>query len=313
MQKKDKILMTMMIVMSMIVLFFAPAGRIKAASGIDPDRSCSLTLTLKSGGDEGKVASGAKVTAYLVAKAKVVNGGLDYELTKDYLDSDFDPDIRITQSVIDDLADYTSEKGLSGITAVSDGKGKVVFDEMPQGIYLIMAAELPKGFTSFVPFLYSLPYYSDDDGDFRYDGIAEPKISFEETTEVNVRKVWKDDGKDRPDHVTIRLYKDGVRYEDVRLSDANHWKYNWTDLDASSKWTVKEIDVPDGYKVTYKTKGVDITITNTKSKADPGGKKRKRLIQTGQLDLPVAVMVFTGMFLISAGIIVKVTGRKNEE
>lgn len=313
MEKKNKILMTMMIVVSMIVLFFVPAGRINAASELDPDRSCSLTLTLKSGGDDGKIASGAKVTAYLVAKARIVNGGLDHELTKDYLDSGFDPDSRITQSVIDDLADYTSEKGLTGTTAVSDDNGEVVLDEMPQGIYLIMATELPKGFTSFVPFLYSLPYYSDDDGEFRYDGVAEPKISFEETTEINVRKVWKDDGKDRPDHVTIRLYKDGDRYDDVKLSDSNHWKYSWTDLDASSKWTVKEIDVPDGYKVTYKTTGVDITVTNTKSKANPGGKKRKRLIQTGQLDMPVAILIFSGMFLISAGIIVKVTGRKNEE
>lgn len=316
MLKTTKKIALVLLILMMQVLFFCPALKVSAASDIDPDKPLSLTLTLKSSGDDGKVAKGAKVTAYKVAAADVSSGRFMPFLTDDYKDSGLDLDSKIRQSDIDDLADFTAARGLKGVTATSGDDGKVVFTDLDAGIYLVMADELPKGFSSFVPFLYSLPVYDSDKAKWIYDGVAEPKLTYAETVDINVRKVWKDDGDDRPDHITVRLSNGNGKVEDVVLNDANHWKYSWKDLDAALTWDVKEINVPKDYKVSYSAKGYDITITNTKKK--PGGtngkrKKRKKLIQTGQLDYPIAIMGFAGLFLISAGIIVKVTGKKNEE
>ena len=88
----------------------------------------------------------------------------------------------------------------------------------------------------------------------------------EEETEpgtLQVKKVWKDDGKDRPGSVRVDLLRDGKVYRTVKLSKANKWTYTWKDLDRQYSWSAVESSVPSGYEVSYKAKGDQIVITNT--------------------------------------------------
>ena len=107
--------------------------------------------------------------------------------------------------------------------------------------------------------------------------------------DVVVRKVWSsDDGKDRPDSVTVTLYNGDVPYETVRLGAWNNWTYTWKDLSAYGNWQVIETNIPKGYVPSYSVSGNVVTITNTRS-----------LIQTGQLNWPIWVLGGAGLVLVS--------------
>ena len=85
---------------------------------------------------------------------------------------------------------------------------------------------------------------------------------------VTATKVWSgDDDADRPSSVKVQLLKDGKEYATATLKASNDWTYKWTGLSKTYTWTVKEVDVADGYTDSYKSVMKDdvktITITNT--------------------------------------------------
>ena len=83
-------------------------------------------------------------------------------------------------------------------------------------------------------------------------------------TSVTVKKVWKlgEDGE-AADSVTVALLRNGVQNRTVVLSDENHWRHTWSGLDDSYTWTVKEIDVPEGFTESVSRSGRVFTVTNT--------------------------------------------------
>jgi len=94
-----------------------------------------------------------------------------------------------------------------------------------------------------------------------------------EKTKVEVSKKWEDaDNQDglRPASIQVQLYKDGVPTDQVlELSAANDWKGAFENLDAKAagkaiRYTVKEVAVPDGYKVTVNDKDkANVVLSNT--------------------------------------------------
>ena len=299
MRKLKKLCVSLLIALAVSIV---PVMSVLGFDMPDPDRPVSLTMTLKSQGDEVRYASGAEITLYKVASCGISGGAVRYTLTGDYASSKISLEGKITQSMIDDLVKYTDEHGISGITKKTDNGGKIIFDGLENGVYLVSATSLPEGFTSFVPFMYFLPYFDEDTSEWVYDGVAEPKISYYPPVKVTVKKVWNDDGKSRPESVKIELSNEDGVYETVKLNSANNWRYEWTNMRADKKWSVKEIDVPADYKATYASSGFDFTVTNT-----------SQLVQTGQVSWPVPVMVFAGAFLICAGILIKLPGKRKDE
>ena len=91
-----------------------------------------------------------------------------------------------------------------------------------------------------------------------------------------VNKVWNDNddkaGK-RPTEIKVQLLADGVAYgSEVALNKANNWTYTWTNLPKENGgqevvYTVKEVAVSQGYKVSYS--GDTFTITNTYENPTP--------------------------------------------
>ena len=108
---------------------------------------------------------------------------------------------------------------------------------------------------------------------------------------ITVYKVWSgDDGKDRPDSVTVTLYNGDTAYDAVRLGAWNDWSHSWKDLSAYGNWQVVETNIPKGYVPSYRVSGGVVTITNTRS-----------LIQTGQLNWPIWVLGGAGLALVALG------------
>ena len=97
------------------ILFFFPA-RVLAAEKPDPGRNLSLSMTLKTPGENGRTAAGAEVTAYLIAKATFTSRGIDYVLDDDFAETRLDLDDNITQSMVDDLVKYAGNNNITGIS-----------------------------------------------------------------------------------------------------------------------------------------------------------------------------------------------------
>ena len=109
--------------------------------------------------------------------------------------------------------------------------------------------------------------------------------------DITVCKVWSgDDGKDRPDSVTVTLYNGDAAYDTIRLGAWNNWSCSWKDLNADGNWQVVETNIPKGYVPSYRVSNGVVTITNTRS-----------LIQTGQLNWPIWVLGGAGLALVALG------------
>ena len=87
---------------------------------------------------------------------------------------------------------------------------------------------------------------------------------------VKVNKVWaNDDSSTRPSSVQMQLYQNGeVCGDAVTLSEINDWSYTWTGLDPDQKYTVAEVNVPDGYESSVSNEDNVWTVTNTKKGTD---------------------------------------------
>ena len=118
--------------------------------------------------------------------------------------------------------------------------------------------------------------------------------------DITACKVWSgDDGKDRPDSVTVTLYNGDEAYDTVRLGAWNNWSYSWKDLNAYGNWQVVETNIPKGYVPSYRVSNGVVTVTNTRS-----------LIQTGQLNWPIRVLGGVGLVLVSLGVAILVKKKK---
>lgn len=116
-----------------------------------------------------------------------------------------------------------------------------------------------------------------------------------------VTKVWTDKEADHPDQITVTLFKDGDPYAHKYLNEENGWTYTWTNLpDGGYNWYALEV-VPKGYTVEYEHSKYETVMYNTAS-----------LIQTGQLNWPVPVLVAAGVLLMTAGLILIRKDRKEE-
>lgn len=92
------------------------------------------------------------------------------------------------------------------------------------------------------------------------------------TRDLTVTKAWgdNDNADKRPDHVVVRLYKDGKAVEggSAVLNAENNWAFTWNSLDCDGNYTVTE-DAVDGYEssvgdVVLGDDGVwRVTVTNT--------------------------------------------------
>ncbi|MFW7419372.1 Cna B-type domain-containing protein [Vagococcus fluvialis] len=94
-----------------------------------------------------------------------------------------------------------------------------------------------------------------------------------ETTSLSGKKEWNDDGdkaKKRPERVKIELLQDNNHYEYDYVYEEDNWKFEFSELPKINnktgqeyKYTVKEVEVPDGYETSVN----GTTITNTYKEA----------------------------------------------
>lgn len=195
-------------------------------------------------------------------------------------------------------------------TKKSDSKGNLTWKNIPKGLYLVLGEQTKdeKYVYTPSPVLITVP---NRDALGRWNSQVEVEHnkleteSIDKKTSLKVVKVWKDtDYKEkRPSEIKVKLYRDGKSYDTVVLNTKNNWKYEWTDLSVSNKWTVAEKNVPDSYQVEYSKEGTTVYIINEykKPKEDRKPEKGKELPQAGQLWWPVPILAVLGLTAILIG------------
>lgn len=122
--------------------------------------------------------------------------------------------------------------------------------------------------------------------------------------DITVRKVWSDNGKNRPSSIHVQLISEGKLLNTAVLNDANGWTYSWKGLVvAGESWYVQENPVPSRYIASYSYSDTAAIITNTLTTG---------LIQTGQLVWPIWVLCGAGAILIVFGIAGMIRKRKRD-
>ncbi len=263
---------------------------------VDWERTGSVLVTLKDG---EQAVSGAEITLYRVADAGSIDGNLQFAFTDAFADFGGIPEELQEAAQIQCLADYASERKISGRTLCSDQNGTVCFDGLSLGLYLVVQSGSVQGYSDCTPFLVSVP--TESDGKWMYDIDATPKTDVARLVDITVTKVWNDDGKDRPESVTVQLQNGETVVDIVTLSEQNGWSYTWPGQPKSDAWSVKETDVPKGYTASYQKNGWVYTITNTSS-----------LVQTGQLKWPIPLLAGAGLLLFAMGWILYFKGKRKD-
>ena len=253
----------------------------------DTTRLGSLSITCNT--TNNVPVQGVDITIYRVADGKVnSNGKYTYTFTKSYENSKLSLEQPYNAQSANAFAKYTKDKSINGTTIKTNSSGKVKFENLQPGLYLIMQTSTINGFSAASPFLSCFPTTHNEK--WIYDIDASPKMEFVQVSDITVNKVWNDNQKNRPTSVTIQLFHGGTLYDSVVLSKSNNWKHTWTNLVKDGTWSVKEINVPNGYTDTYKDNGMSFTVTNTST-----------LIQTGQLNWPIPILSSVGLLFILAG------------
>lgn len=188
---------------------------------------------------------------------------------------------------------------------ITDNKGLVMFHVRKTGLYLIKSPTLQIGDTRYKvnPTLVYIDTNTELDLKLQAENV--PK----QLTTVSVVKTWILSDSDNKSPVTIGLFCNDVLSDTVILSDDNNWSHSWSGLDQDAVWTVKEMQVPDGFIAELHSDGSTYAITNTsvnKIKVTPQTGLYEDITYTGY------ILLLLTLILLPLAILMTRKGESNE-
>ncbi len=143
----------------------------------DYNRRGSITITLTY---KEKPVIGGSLTIYKVGYVAENNGDYFFRYTEDFEECEI-PITELTSSELPkELAKIAKRKNLEGITEKIGSDGKVKFENLEIGLYLVVQKTPSVGFSKINPFLVSVP--ANVEGTYVYDVDASPKVELEPKT-----------------------------------------------------------------------------------------------------------------------------------
>ena len=229
------------------------------------------------------------------------------------------------QQCIHKLYKDIEESGVSPLdSAKTNYSGRFKFPnkttKLVPGLYLLVAESITKDELTYKvePNLIQIP------NDLKYPRYnislnIKSVVSKEVKEDYGVIKLWNEPDMseipegatvpERPDSVTVNLYRDGVLYDTVILSSSNNWRHIWKELETKYNWFVDEVSV-EGYETSIYTDHNVFVITNTSvlNKEEPDNTDEPKeddpgddMAQTGVIWWPIQVMYALGLLLLILG------------
>lgn len=272
-----------------ITLFFGFITMVDAKESIvDFSKKGSLEIILHEE-EEDTYVEGAEITIYQIADAYNEGIKFSFKYTDQFSACEASLEDMTKDGLTEDIAKCIKEDSI-GITDVTNEEGKVKFDELPLGLYFVKQTNKVKGYSNIESFLVHTP--TSIDNSWTYDIVATPKTNIYKEIDLTVKKVWNTNISKVPPMVEIELYKGEELIDTIELSKENEWTHTWSDIEKSDKYSVKEINVPKGYKVTYSNEEYVFTVTNTDT-----------LANTGQFYYSIIILMILGSLCVLFGVI----------
>ena len=268
------------------------ASTTEASEKVHLRSDCTLDVTYSSG---GMVFAGQDIKLWHIAD---ITEDAQYALAGSFRSYPIQVTGTSSQSEWDEMTitlnSYILADGIAADqTAKTDARGKVVFDNLTAGIYLVSSLAAVPGV--------------DSEGQWVYSVSARPKMSVHTPAKGEVTykvvKAWRDGGRGRPVSVSVEVRRDGQLQQSVTLSAENNWMYTWKAVDDGSVWTVNEVNVPAGHTVGIQRSGDTFSITNTKPETPAGNNPKTG--DTTNMTLYVLLMAASGLALLVVGIVLR--------
>ena len=277
-----------MITLCVAVLLILACPLTVFAEELDPQKTGSVSVTLTDQYHKEPIV-GAELCVYYVASAhQNPNGNLRYVYTDAFENAGIHIDDPTLAAKLDA---YVVKNNVASVKITTDANGTATCKNLALGLYFIRQTGAVEGFAPCTPFTVTVPGKSGDG--FIYDVNASPKTEVAKLTSITIKKVWNTDAStEAADQITVQLLQNGNVVRTATLNAQNNWQVTYTDMPESDAYSVKEIDVPNGFTATYSKTGYIFTVTNTST-----------LSQTGQLMWPIPVLALVGMVLIAVGIV----------
>ncbi len=306
---KRKAYLTVSIILIAVTVFSCfmsayAASTTDAAEKVELRTDCSLNITYSGSGVD---FAGQNIRLWHIAditakeQYALVGAFADYpvEITGTSSQSEWN-EMTVT------LNSYILADGISpDRTAATDANGNVTFEDLTAGMYLVGSLRTQANCRHYVfeSFMVAVPGVGED-GKWLYNVSAKPKMGEDAPSKGDVTykavKMWKDNGKDRPDSVSIEVYKDGELQHTAELCSENNWTYSWTTVDDGSVWSVKEKEVPEGYTVGIQQNGDTFSIINSGHR--PGDDPSKTG-DTADMTLWLALAAACGALIVLFGVL----------
>lgn len=284
----------------LVLLCVLLAAGAMAAGRVDTERSCSLTAEFSH---EGMPFADVQLRIYRVAKF-AASGELSLteefsEMSVDFVELDQAAWRKLAQT----LSAYVISDGIEPTaTAKTDVNGKAVFEGLKPGVYLVVGDSCLTETHYFIPApaMVAIPATDADD---KWDYEQAIKLKYESgernLVDLTVVKVWQDKGWKplRPEYITVHLYGNGEKVDEIKLNKYNNWRHEWKNLDGAVDWKVVEKPVPPDYTVEIEQEGEVITVINQR----PPAEEDEILPQTGLDWWPVWILAAAGMVLFFLG------------
>lgn len=300
-------------VLAVIMLYSGAMGTLALSTAQAKDKpelrdDCTLDVIYSSA---GKSFPEQEIKLYHIAN---ITENAQYELCGNFTDYPVTVTGTASQSEWNEmtitLSSYILADGVAPDgTAVTDANGTAKFSHLTAGMYLVSSVRTENDgkYYVFESFLVAVPGI-DESGNWLYNVCAKPKMSENTPSKGEVTykvvKSWKDNGnKNRPDKVTIEIYKNNALTATIALNGDCGWMYTWKSIDDGSVWTVVEKNVSQNYKVEIQRNGDTFNVTNVCYSDEDSPQTG----DTSNVYLYFIIMVIAGIALIVLGI----TQRKN--
>ena len=301
------IVLLLCLCLSWLPCYAQAASTADAKEPISPDKDCSLTIAYRY---DGQSFSNHPVRLYKIAD---VSADFQYTLTAPFANSGLIlngvrsvSEWNVIRSTLEThILTYDVDADLTGVT---DQDGQVCFRALKPGLYLATTEQVIQNdwIYAFDSALVALPGLGAD-GLWQYEvavtskSKAIPPAETDEEIEFKVLKLWKGDKgrSDRPQSIEVEIFRDGVSYQTVILSEENHWTFSWFAKDDGATWKVVERNVPTGYTMMVEERETSFVLTNTRPPDKPD------IPQTGDttnIMLYFVLMNVSGIMLIILGI-----------
>ncbi len=301
------IVLLLCLCLSWLPCFAQDVSTADAKEPISPDQDCSLTIAYRC---DGKSFSSHPVKLYKIAD---VSADFQYTLTAPFANSGLI--LNGVQSVSEwnairstletHILAYDVDANFTGIT---DQAEQVCFQALKPGLYLAITEQVIQNdwIYAFDSVFVALPGLGED-GLWQYEVAVTsksktiPPAETDEEIAFKVLKLWKGDNgrSDRPQSIEVEIFRDGVSYQTVILSEENHWTFSWSAKDDGATWKVVERNVPTGYTMMVEERETSFVLTNTRPPDKPD------IPQTGDttnIMLYFVLMNVSGIMLIILGI-----------